>query len=262
MQILIKHMKYFEKHLKSAESTEDIDISVHCDVNIFEWLLNYIESDERKLANDQSIKFYDVVEKDGENFKTVQVKRKRASFEIGNAISILISSEYLKMSKLVEECLMYFVENINDILRLPIDMSCIASPLQRKLAMSMTDLQMDRIEDKKDKLLGKLFMNKLHLLLEDESAHLYKCSYCTKLFTQQQQEKFGCPKAKIFIDYHGSVIAKHMLDRSFDSKKFITFLKNSLKYTWRQIYWKIYSHTIDFECKTCDKPFNGAYAKH
>lgn len=29
LPLLLKHMKYFEKHLKASESTEDIDISVH-----------------------------------------------------------------------------------------------------------------------------------------------------------------------------------------------------------------------------------------
>ena len=53
-------------------------------------------------------------------------------------------------------------------------MSCIAAGLQRKLSMHMTDLELDKVEDKKDKLIGKLFMNKLHLLLEDDSNQLYK----------------------------------------------------------------------------------------
>lgn len=105
-------------------------------------------------------------------------------------------------------------------------------------------------------------MNKLHLLLEEESKILYKWSYWNKLFTQNQQERFTCPKAKIFIDYHGSVIAKHMLDRSFDMKKFISFLKNNMKYSWKQIYWKVFSHTLDFEWKTWGGLFNGAYAMH
>jgi len=241
-------MKYFEKHLKSTESTDDIDISVHCDVIIFEWLLNYIEHEEKIELKDDNIKFYDVVVKEGEDFKVVPSnKRKRPIFEIGNAISILISSDYLKMNKLVDECLDYFISNINEILRLPIDMSCISAPLQRKIALKMTDEQLDDVKDKKDKLIGKLYMNKLHIMLEDDSSILYKCSYCTKLFTQRQQEKFACPKAKIFIDFHGSVIANHMFDRSFDIKKFITFLKNNLKYSWKQVYWKIYSHIIDFE---------------
>lgn len=134
LPILLKHMKYFEKHLKSSESTDDIDISVHCDVLIFEWLLNYIENDERKDKANENIKFYDVVTKEGDHFKIVATnKRKKPVFEIGNAISILISSDYLKMSKLVDECLDYFIGNINEILRLPIDMSCIVGPLQRKV---------------------------------------------------------------------------------------------------------------------------------
>lgn len=125
-------MKYFEKHLKSTESTEDIDISVHWDVVIFEWLLNYIETDERAETGNETLKFYEVVVKDGDNFKVVPTnKRGKPQFEIGNAISILISSDYLKMNKLVDECLDYFISNINDILRLPIDMSCIVGSLQK-----------------------------------------------------------------------------------------------------------------------------------
>ena len=38
-------MKYFEKFLADNESGyDDIDISVHCDVEIFEWLMNYIHN--------------------------------------------------------------------------------------------------------------------------------------------------------------------------------------------------------------------------
>lgn len=38
----------------------------------------------------------------------------------------------------------------------------------------MSDLQLDEVRDKKDKLLSKLYMNKLHALLEDETKTLYK----------------------------------------------------------------------------------------
>ena len=40
--LLTKYMKYFEKYLTEATSVEDIDISVHCDIKIFEWLLRYL----------------------------------------------------------------------------------------------------------------------------------------------------------------------------------------------------------------------------
>ena len=35
-------MKYFEKCLEKISDKDEIDISIHCDVIIFEWLLNYI----------------------------------------------------------------------------------------------------------------------------------------------------------------------------------------------------------------------------
>jgi hypothetical protein len=47
--MLIKYMKYFEKYLTEASSVDDIDISVHCDIKIFEWLIKYLHQKE-KLA--------------------------------------------------------------------------------------------------------------------------------------------------------------------------------------------------------------------
>jgi len=82
--------------MKSPNASEDIDISVHWDATIFEWLLNYIEQNEKETQKNENIIFYDVVIKDGENYKiATTVKRKRPVFEIGTAISILISSDYL-----------------------------------------------------------------------------------------------------------------------------------------------------------------------
>jgi hypothetical protein len=34
-----------------------------------------------------------------------------------------------------------------------------------------------------------------------------------------------CPKAKIFIDFHGTVIAQHVADRSWDINKFVMYLR-------------------------------------
>lgn len=40
---LQKYMLYFQPFLKEGQNIEDIDISVHCDVKIFDWLLKYLE---------------------------------------------------------------------------------------------------------------------------------------------------------------------------------------------------------------------------
>ena len=101
--ILIANMKYFEKYLSDSKNLDDIDISVHCDINIFDWLMRYIHKKEPKL-------------------------------DIKNDISILISSDFLQMAALVEESVKFVSENIHDIIGLPIDMNCLNSHLVKKLA--------------------------------------------------------------------------------------------------------------------------------
>jgi hypothetical protein len=39
---LTQGMGYFGTHFPESTPTEDIDISVHCDVEIFHWLLQYL----------------------------------------------------------------------------------------------------------------------------------------------------------------------------------------------------------------------------
>lgn len=70
--ILLKEMKYFEKHLKMTDSADDIDISVHCDIKIFEWLMNYLNNMKPKL-------------------------------EVSTVIPILISADFLVMHSLIED---------------------------------------------------------------------------------------------------------------------------------------------------------------
>ena len=44
--LLVRYMKYFDRCLKKISDNEEIDISIHCDAEIFEWLLSYIFSVE------------------------------------------------------------------------------------------------------------------------------------------------------------------------------------------------------------------------
>jgi hypothetical protein len=109
--ILILHMKYFQKFLSENDGNgyEDIDISVHCDVEIFEWLMTYIHAPENPSKIDKQI-----------------------------LVSILISSEFLQMDQLVEHCIAQMTQNLNDIIKLPIDLSCISEKLINRIAALTT----------------------------------------------------------------------------------------------------------------------------
>lgn len=42
--LLVQEMKYFAEYLSTdAQRWEEVDISVHCDVQIFEWLMQYVK---------------------------------------------------------------------------------------------------------------------------------------------------------------------------------------------------------------------------
>lgn len=42
--LLISEMKYFAEYLSmDAQRWEEVDISVHCDVHIFNWLIKYVK---------------------------------------------------------------------------------------------------------------------------------------------------------------------------------------------------------------------------
>ena len=64
--------------MSDATSVEDIDISVHCDIKIFEWLMRYVRMKEMQEKG----------EKVPESFNVPKL-------DLKNVISILISSDFL-----------------------------------------------------------------------------------------------------------------------------------------------------------------------
>lgn len=140
-------------------------------------------------------------------------------------------------------------------------MSCINDWLIRILAIKIRLEDLDRMIDKKDKLLSKLFMRKLDFLLQStESKYmLQRCAYCNKLFSLQSQDKLSCSKAKIFIDFHGTVIAKHMADRAFDFKKFVWYIMSRKLIDYKRLFWRVISWSLILKCIDCDDWFDGAH---
>ena len=136
-QLLVTNMKYFEKYLSDSKTLDDIDISVHCDINIFDWLMRYIH-------------------------------RKEPVIEIKNSVSILISSDFLQMADLVEEALTFVARNLEEIIQLPIDMNCMNSALIKRLAGKISLYDLNNLIDKKDKLTSTLYMKKLEFLFEED----------------------------------------------------------------------------------------------
>jgi hypothetical protein len=76
------------------------------------------------------------------------------------------------------------VNNIEEISKIQVDMSCINSLIIRDIAKQLKLDRLDTLKERKDKLVSRLFMKKLEHLLEKEKNYLHKCAYCLKLFTK------------------------------------------------------------------------------
>lgn len=43
-----------------------------------------------------------------------------------------------------------------------------------------------------------------------------------------------------------------MVDRTWDLKKFVTFVRETYRISWREIYWKVWSYLFIFKCDRCN----------
>ena len=173
--------------------------------------------------------------------------------DVKNAVTILIPAEFLKIDRLVRECLDYIGEHMEEISRIMVDMSCINTNIIREMAKKVSIDRLDVIKERKDKIVSRLFMKKLELMLEKEQNYLHKCAYCNKLFTKKQRKVLTCRSGQQAIDANGQMRAKHVIDRNWDLKKLVTFVRDTFGISCKEIFWKVCSYLNLIKCDRCQE---------
>ena len=80
----------------------------------------------------------------------------------------------MKIDRLVKECLEFFVEHIEEISKVQVDMGCINSQIIRDMARKVSLDRLNVLKERKDKLVSRLFMKKLEDLLEEQQQRFEK----------------------------------------------------------------------------------------
>ncbi|KAM6220289.1 SANT and BTB domain regulator of class switch recombination isoform 2-T2 [Rhynchocyon petersi] len=235
--LLVSEMKYFAEYFSmDAQRWEEVDISVHCDVHIFNWLIRYVKRNTEESKDCET-----------------------PTLEPGNVISILISSEFLQMDSLVEQCIQYCHKNMNDIVATPCNMNCINANLLTRIADLFTHNEVDDLKDKKDKFRSKLFCKKIERLFDPEylnpdsrsnAATLYRCYLCKKLLTKETERRIPCIPGKINVDQHGNIIYIHLRDKTWDVHEYLNQFFEELK-SWRDVYWRLWGTVNWLTCSRC-----------
>lgn len=273
--LLIREMKYFSNSMNLNTNSsnlgsnsamikrnlEDMDISVHCDINIFEWLMKYVKRNIR--ANEDSN----------------ETESKEPKLEVTNCVSILISSDFLIMHELVDKCLLFMVENIAQVLQIPCNLNTINDRLITKIAAFIKLHQLDDIPEKKEKFKTKLYMKKIEFYFDcdkyrrqfeyhdndddtsyiefdgDDTMSLFRCKICGRVLTQKQSRFIKCQLG--LLDKRGNYNYFHVSDEKFDINLFIIDLKDKLK-TWQNVFWFLWGLMKCARCTTCKEWFRFA----
>ncbi|KAE9037996.1 hypothetical protein PR003_g6322 [Phytophthora rubi] len=226
--LLLAKMKYFQAYLNETNEHDEIDISVHCDVEIFELLMEYMQQ------------------------RPDHEWRPRITLE--NIASILVSSEFLQMEELVGECVAFISTRVQDFMLLRVDFGCLSDATIAKIAGNCTPEQLQTLHDPKDKILSKLRRKKVEALvkmLQEGGRRLGLCANCELLFIQDDRESLGCQKGKRQIGVHGELVGWHQPKTGWHVEVFLRELGADKSISWGAAYWYIWGSTKHFLCSVC-----------
>ena len=186
-QLLVSSMRYFEEVLEDAA----IDLFIHCEITVFEWLLAFAHNSHH-ASNKISVC--------GEYVGS-------PSFTPSNAMSILISSDFLRMESLTPLCITYISQNLATILTIPLEPSCLSASLLTRLAaqcsplllFSLLSLREDPIgiettvnNDDSKNLIQRLYKERIVHDFGRKSKHFSVCKNCGVLFPLRYKAALAC----------------------------------------------------------------------
>lgn len=238
--LLIKEMRYFAEYLSvDSQRLEEVDISVHCDIHIFDWLMRYVKRGT-KLIDAKDV----------------------PKLDPNNVISILISSDFLKMGTLVEACIDYCHKNMSLIVATPCNMNCVNEKLTSLIAEKFNHNELEEVKDRKDKFKSKLFCKKIEKLFSNASnldspgrgGSLFKCSVCQKILLAELNSKVPCTNNRLSISCKGGLSYQHEIDNSWDVNSYLLLLYEEL-HKWNLVYWRLWGIINHLQCSRCGLTF-------
>ncbi|KAK0095184.1 hypothetical protein PV326_009031 [Microctonus aethiopoides] len=238
-KLLVQKMCYFAD-VTAGQKLEEMDISVHCDIVIFDWLMRWVKKDIIK-------------------------KSEWPLLEANNVIPITVSASFLQMEPLLEQCLVFCHENMSDVLKTSTILTCLNDNIFTRLADLFTNVDVETLKDKKDKVQSRLFC-KLIIALTNPTpdnnrghysslATLFKCGKCGKHVIRSVSDIVPCIPNAMKIDSKGNVHSKHSRDLTWSLNEYISTLRSEMR-SWRKVYWRLWGDCHFLYCRQCHTYFS------
>ncbi|XP_053675983.1 SANT and BTB domain regulator of class switch recombination [Anopheles nili] len=237
-KLLITKMGYFAD-VTAGQRLEDMDISVHCDLQIFEWLMKWVKKES--MAQDEW-----------------------PALDPTNVIPILVSASFLQMEPLLLDCLSFCHARLNEVVKASANLACLNDSIITRLAAMFTNLELEVVKDKKDRIAPRLWTKLIQSLCEIEPqalrghyatlAGMFRCLKCGKFLTQTVSTYIHCLPQNIRLNRWGQLISAHVKDPSWNITSYVSSLHKELR-SWRKVYWRLWGHCHFLYCSICDTHF-------
>ncbi|XP_075217771.1 uncharacterized protein LOC142322580 [Lycorma delicatula] len=254
-KLLVSKMGYFAE-VTTGQKLEDMDISVHCDINIFEWLMRWVKKD---LPPDMSTPGSD------SNAAVTNAVNITPTLDSMNVVPILVSASFLQMDPLLDTCLQYCKNNMNDILKSPANLSCVNDSILTRLANMFSNTDVEGLKDKKDKIRSRLYCKLVISLCTPEPnpskghfssfMNIFKCIHCKKLILPKISAIIPCVEACLRMCPSGKIIFLHDRDHDWNMTEHVENLKGELK-CWRNVYWRMWAECHFLYCVSCQSYYS------
>ncbi|KAK4296719.1 hypothetical protein Pmani_030797 [Petrolisthes manimaculis] len=226
--LLIHHIGYFAD-VTAGQRLEDVDISVHCDVTIFEWLLQWVKQGQ---TEDHVPPVLDVAP-GGEVLQYVH-DNINLILEAQVNLNCLSDSVLARLARLFTH---WELESVRD--------------------------RRDRIQNK---LYTRFIIALCDSMpvpprgIYKTAASLYRCCDCGQLVSRSVERLITCVPANTTITTTGYVYYTHTRDGNWSLTDHVKQLKVDLK-TWRLVYWRLWGQVHFLPCSTCGTVFPGSEMK-
>nr|XP_040240763.1 SANT and BTB domain regulator of class switch recombination [Anopheles coluzzii] len=237
-KLLITKMGYFAD-VTAGQRLEDMDISVHCDLQIFEWLMKWVKKES--MATDEW-----------------------PALDPTNVIPILVSASFLQMEPLLLDCLSFCHARLNEVVKASANLACLNDSIITRLAAMFTNLELEVVKDKKDRIAPRLWTKLIQSLCDIEPQALrghyatlvgmFRCLKCGKFLTQTVSTYIHCLPQNFRLNRWGQLISAHVKDPSWNITNYVSSLHKELR-SWRKVYWRLWGHCHFLYCSICDTHF-------
>ncbi|XP_011202479.2 SANT and BTB domain regulator of class switch recombination [Bactrocera dorsalis] len=249
-RLLVNKMGYFAE-VTAGQKLDEMDISVHCDIQIFDWLIKWM-------------KLTDFVESSGCKKPTIEGSEDMPRLDANNVIPILVSAGFLQMEPLMVECLSFCHARLCDVVRCSLNLSCLNDSIITRLAAMFTNLELEMVRDKKERLVPRLWIKLIQSLCEPEPealrghsyslAGLFRCSRCGEHLTNTIKSYIPCQPNNTRLTRWGQLTSCHVRDNLWNMNNFIAQIYKEHR-SWRKVYWKLWGHCHFLYCCICESHF-------